>query len=334
MLVHPTAVLGWTQRHLPSLLAAFWALGIAQLALKALSPAFDALTSYGVHKPDAAAGIIDRRSGFLAFYLIGATLSLGCLVFHILHIPPTNAFFISHPAFLLVSYGVKLLEGQGGLRIDALKPHVGMAPQPFPTALLLLLIHSMVRLYETLAVHRFSACERLTAYNFLAGIAFYVATVLTVAHVDVQPIDSPEPPAPWALISAIVVFAVASLRQAECHRSLARIRPRGMDLTSATRHYRVPQGMAFRDMACPHYFFEILIYAAIWFLKIELNTTLLLLFVASNLLQRAACTRRWYRDTFGASYSPGAAALPRGPTHALGLLLQSSGNSRSEVMPM
>jgi len=45
-----------------------------------------------------------------------------------------------------------------------------MAPQPFPTALLLLLIHSMVRLYETLAVHRFSACERLTAYNFLAGV--------------------------------------------------------------------------------------------------------------------------------------------------------------------
>ena len=318
---------------LPLILTVYWGVALLLLGAKWGSHRFDHVTLYGVHKKEPSTGIITRKHGFMMFYLVGAMVSLMCLCFHVLNIPPTNAFFFSNPWYLLVMYAFKWLRGHVA-ESYVLKPHPGMAPQPFPMSLLLLLVHCLVRLWETLAVHRWSLCERVTAFNFFSGCTFYMAAALTIAHVDLSLTVSPEPPHWAVLLGVLLLFAVASVRQVECHMSLAAIRPHGMNLHSEERHYRVPTGRAFEHMACPHYFFEIVVYGCIAALKTDTNAALLLLFVIANLLQRARATRTWYLETFGNSYTPAAAALPTGPWHLAQLLLWSSGTYRTEVMPM
>lgn len=46
-------------------------------------------------QPRSPRSMIERKSGFLVFYTVATTLALLCLAFHVLNIPPTNAFFLS-----------------------------------------------------------------------------------------------------------------------------------------------------------------------------------------------------------------------------------------------
>lgn len=103
----------------------------------------------------------------------------------------------------------------------------------------------------------------------------------------------PQPPS--KTVGALtVIFILASLKQAECHRHLASL-----------KKYTLPHEGWFRYIVCPHYTAECLIYLALALIAAPkgrfVNQTVLLglTFVAVNLGATAEGTRSWYEDKFG-----------------------------------
>lgn len=94
---------------------------------------------------------------------------------------------------------------------------------------------------------------------------------------------------------AVPLFVIASLIQHECHEHLASL-----------RKYTLPSHPFFRNIVCPHYTSECLLYIAIAIVAAPqgqtLNRTILagLCFVISNLGVTADSTRKWYVAKFGA----------------------------------
>ena len=103
----------------------------------------------------------------------------------------------------------------------------------------------------------------------------------------------PQPPS--KTVGALtVIFILASLKQARCHRHLAGL-----------KKYTLPHEGWFRYIVCPHYTTECLIYLTLALITAPkgqfVNQTVLLglVFVAVNLGATAEGTRSWYKDKFG-----------------------------------
>ena len=94
---------------------------------------------------------------------------------------------------------------------------------------------------------------------------------------------------------AVPLFLLASKIQHDCHEYL-----------SSLEKYTLPEHPFFRQVLCPHYTSECMIYLALAILAAPrgqlLNTTLstTLLFTATNLAITAESTRLWYSGKFGA----------------------------------
>lgn len=97
------------------------------------------------------------------------------------------------------------------------------------------------------------------------------------------------------ILLSLVVFAVASVKQHQCHRYLASL-----------KKYSLPDEGLFRFLICPHYTCECLIYASLAVAAAPrgqlLNRTITcgLAFVAANLGATAKDTKDWYGRKFGA----------------------------------
>lgn len=84
-----------------------------------------------------------------------------------------------------------------------------------------------------------------------------------------------------------------SVQQNKCHKKLAST-PKHKDV------YTLPQGYWFELVACPHYFFEIVIYCSLWMLsgrRLMSCNTMILMFVTMNLVRTSIETKRKYGDT-------------------------------------
>jgi 3-oxo-5-alpha-steroid 4-dehydrogenase 3 len=93
----------------------------------------------------------------------------------------------------------------------------------------------------------------------------------------------------------VPLFLLASGLQNDCHKHLASL-----------KKYSLPQRGLFKQIVCPHYTSECLIYVALAIIAAPpgqaLNKTVLagLGFVVSNLGVTADSTKKWYIEKFGA----------------------------------
>jgi len=122
----------------------------------------------------------------------------------------------------------------------------------------------------------------------LMGIVFY----LMLPYISVFETPWYDPLIPrWLACS---IFAMACFRQYRCHLilSLLRLTKRQQD------SYYVPTTMEFEWISCPHYFYEIVIYACIALMFPCLSSALLWIFVCLNQMDLALKTHAFYHSYF------------------------------------
>ncbi|CDW59989.1 Steroid dh domain containing protein [Trichuris trichiura] len=108
----------------------------------------------------------------------------------------------------------------------------------------------------------------------------------------------------------VALFVWASLKQHECFRILSAMR-RGYSGDVLTHSHGIPHGGWFDYVACPHFFFEIIIYISIWLCQnLKWNTwPFVVIFVTVNQMIAASITREWYIRKFPEVYPTERTAL-------------------------
>lgn len=153
-------------------------------------------------------------------------------------------------------------------------------------------LHSLRRVYECFAVHRFSPTARMHVVVYLEALAHYAVAAATMW------MPYAVPPASGAVVWLGYSLCVAAMWwQHNCHKALAAA---GRDAVAKGERYGVPRGWGFGLLACPHYTAELLLYIS-WFLMsgaANWHTLSMLLWVASNLVITSLSTLAWYRSTF------------------------------------
>mmetsp|Transcript_3248 Transcript_3248/g.3636 ORF Transcript_3248/g.3636 Transcript_3248/m.3636 type:complete len:161 (+) Transcript_3248:501-983(+) len=142
-------------------------------------------------------------------------------------------------------------------------------------------------------------------FGYLIGMSFYVAAPWTIivdspiwnhktkAELSL-PVSDFKPITFVAYAVSFITFTYASVQQHRAHQILASLRKRKTDTS-----YKIPKGMWFSKLSCPHYFFEIVIYAQMTMVTdIKPNIMLMVAFVALNLSITATQTHSWYRQKF------------------------------------
>jgi 3-oxo-5-alpha-steroid 4-dehydrogenase 3 len=183
-------------------------------------------------------------------------------------------------------------------------------------------VQVMRRLYESLVVSRPSMSARMHVLHLILGASYYVAVPLTVAHCGgsggylKSAKETME--APWwfprtltgrqSAWFAFAFFLFASYEQYESHRILGALRrPEKLRLATSDsadgegkdKAYLIPRGGWFDLVSCPHYFFEVVIYASLAVLAHKRGPMLLLLlFVTIELSFSATTQHAWYRAKF------------------------------------
>ncbi|KAK4526451.1 hypothetical protein GAYE_SCF24G4367 [Galdieria yellowstonensis] len=202
---------------------------------------------------------IDYRTGFCSFYAIGCIVSLGLLCYR-----PHNC-------------------------ISSRWKEQDCLP------LLLFLLHTSRRLYETLYVHIYSK-RRMHSLHWLAGASYYLLTALTFGGLPTK-----EPCYCGNRFSSrkwfvLCVFVASKVQQYDCHRHLAQGRRDG----NHKERYFIPYRGLFRYMTCPHYLLEMIIYGCLVLcVGCTRNSLVNFCFVVLNLSSRWVDTRRWYANYFG-----------------------------------
>jgi len=158
------------------------------------------------------------------------------------------------------------------------------------TALGLMQVHFLRRIYESVFVTRFSATRRDHPMTYLAGCGFYVILSPGVALENALAGNRTTLP---MMTTGVVLFFIGNFAQHHAHRQLADLRKGDQ---TGSRQYKVPRGWLFRNISCcPHYTSEILVY-----LSLVLQTNFsrcscgALAFTLLTLSITALRTRKWY----------------------------------------
>jgi len=189
------------------------------------------------------------------------------------------------------------------------------------TLCVMILMHFQVtrRLYECLAVHKFSKQGKQHFMGFAVGVSFYILAIFTpvVRLLGELPVPSRPVPPPssshpfqfgWYTVKQLILIGVFFLgwyKQHRCHVILANLRSEDGErkkqrkLNYNTDKYAIPQGDWFSYVSVPHYFAEIVMYTALCCLSdFQVEQCLEWLFVVSNLGITATRTHRWYKVKF------------------------------------
>ncbi|CEP60066.1 putative polyprenol reductase LALA0_S01e02256g [Lachancea lanzarotensis] len=170
---------------------------------------------------------------------------------------------------------------------------VNMTLLHFKTLSLLMALHSMRRLYETIYVNKSKPSARIHVSHYLVGFWFYSA--VNYAIYTSRP-DTWSPPLIRSF--AMLLFAIASWDQYKSHLHLSQL-----------RKYTLPTKGLFRLVASAHYLDEILLYSALALYSRSTKLLVCLLWVISNLSVSAIETRQWYLRKFPQS-TPKFAIIP------------------------
>jgi 3-oxo-5-alpha-steroid 4-dehydrogenase 3 / polyprenol reductase len=149
-------------------------------------------------------------------------------------------------------------------------------------------IHFLRRWEECLRVSKSGREARMHVFHYVFGLGFYTCVCIAVTCCGSFPIH-------WfTSIILILMFVIASYLQRSCHRILANLRP------DSSYDYVLPKEGWFLYLACPHYFFEILIYLSMVLIQAGQSITLnfLLAVTICNLTITARKVSSWYRSQF------------------------------------
>ncbi|KAG5182254.1 3-oxo-5-alpha-steroid 4-dehydrogenase-domain-containing protein [Tribonema minus] len=167
---------------------------------------------------------------------------------------------------------------------------------------LLFQAHLARRVCECLYVHRWGRA-RMHAAAYAVGIAHYALAAFTLAVELPAGADSKQVTShkdtPVGIIIAqlagVLLFLAANAGQNAAHRHLASLKPDTRAGTD-TASYRIPTAGLFSEVSCPHYFWEIALYAS--FVMITggqvCSVVLMLVWVITNLSINAAHMHAWY----------------------------------------
>ncbi|TPX38259.1 hypothetical protein SmJEL517_g00038 [Synchytrium microbalum] len=143
--------------------------------------------------------------------------------------------------------------------------------------------------------------------HYVAGLVFYSVTPVAVVCESVPPFGLTK-----EMIMALSqrhayglsLFIAASVTQYHIHAYLASLKPR-----IGPRIYILPKGGLFDAVLCPHYFLEILIYAALFMAVGTWTTFAVLVWVVVDLSVSADESYKWYLARFGDKLNPEIARI-------------------------
>ncbi|KIH55596.1 3-oxo-5-alpha-steroid 4-dehydrogenase [Ancylostoma duodenale] len=175
-------------------------------------------------------------------------------------------------------------------------------------ALSLISFHVIRRLWETLCISVYSDTT-MNIFHYGVGLIHYTILPLTVICESKGIADNR-----YGLVFAssaissvqwvgVALFFLCNRQQHLIARDLAALR-KGPDELISNYAHGICYGGWFDYVSCPHFLFEIGIYASLWLVLPHAYTyQFLLIFVVVNQLFAAQITHRWYRRTFKA-YPP------------------------------
>ncbi|SCU86008.1 LADA_0D11584g1_1 [Lachancea dasiensis] len=159
---------------------------------------------------------------------------------------------------------------------------------------ILVFLHSIRRLWETLLVNKFGQNSFIHVSHYLVGLWFYSTVNYTVFTYQ----DGEHSVSLWLRLFSLLMFAMASWDQHQNHCHLAQL-----------RKYTLPTYGLFRVVGSPHYLDEVGIYLALAMYTNSFKMWLCVVWVMVNLTISALETRYWYRRKFPAT-APSYAIIP------------------------
>ncbi|KAJ3394514.1 Steroid 5 alpha-reductase 3 [Chytriomyces hyalinus] len=275
------------------------AVGIAVLGLRLnlFGRQLRSLTEYGKTATHTTHWLYVSKRLFTHFYVVGSTVS-SMLLLWILALPLSDsATSVLSSLLLLLPRSDTIILGE---MTDSTKVYTQLV-----LASCMMLFQTLRRLFECLFVQSFSASAKMHVLHYLNGILFYSITpvAMIMDGILVLPLNN-NVSFKVALDShhfvALALFLYASVEQFKTHRQLAQLRSPSTKNTSQAV-YKLPNQGWFRFIACPHYLFEIAIYASFVVLYQGANWTSWAVFacVLVELGVAADQNREWYLVKFG-----------------------------------
>ncbi|KAI8847959.1 3-oxo-5-alpha-steroid 4-dehydrogenase-domain-containing protein [Chytridium lagenaria] len=160
---------------------------------------------------------------------------------------------------------------------------------------------------------RHPSTAKMHLLHYAVGFAFYIITPIAVSCDKLHDLASVltsksygdhSDDFEYRHVLAVVLFAYGSLEQNRAHLTLARLRNKPLVKRDSASPYKLPKGGWFDILACPHYFFELVIYAAMlianWGVqhRIYNNSSCILVWIIVELGVIADVNHAWYRKTF------------------------------------
>ncbi|KAJ3179359.1 Steroid 5 alpha-reductase 3 [Geranomyces variabilis] len=246
-----------------------------------------------------------RKSLFWHFYALGLPWSAS-LLWMCLHSVPLSSAWMSAADNVVVAWTGSWFTAW----------HVSeQLPTEVILAHALMVVQTARRLFECLRIFTASPA-RMHITHYVVGIVYYLVTPMAVGvqgwshwwaqnHTNTA-FHLSDLRMRHAL--ALALFAWASYEQYRAHAHLASLRSAGRKVNASTTStstspvpiYKLPQAGWFRDVACPHYLFEFLIYVSFSVIAGFQNGTCLavLVWIAIGLGVPADQQRSWYQRKF------------------------------------
>jgi protein-S-isoprenylcysteine O-methyltransferase Ste14 len=156
----------------------------------------------------------------------------------------------------------------------------------------LLLVHFVKRLFEVVAVHKYSGTMPSKQANAI-GTYYALLTLMIISFaLPFDKVDSD------LQNLGLCLFTVGSLGNLYHHWLLSGLRSESKKTDSSKKRYIPPRGGLFSFVAAPHYLFEVIAWLGIGLVAQQTNAMLVVASMASYLSGRARATNKFYLDTF------------------------------------
>ncbi|KAK3099428.1 hypothetical protein FSP39_004172 [Pinctada imbricata] len=186
---------------------------------------------------------------------------------------------------------------------------------PLPVLLSLLMMEIQV-------IRRFLECLFISIYGnsvmsvviYIVGVAYYSAiglSAISLTHEEIISTDHLYSDLRWYQVLAVLLFIYASWKQNRLGIILAKLRKDKNGKVEDVKHH-IPNGNLFEYCSCPHFFMEILIYAAICTVFLWQHEVLncVFVFVLVNQTLSGLMSHKWYREKFPSYPKNRRAVLP------------------------
>lgn len=173
--------------------------------------------------------------------------------------------------------------------------------------LILMIIQSSRRLYETLFISVYSKDSKINIIHYIFGHSFYIAAAAsTICPIVLSPTSSKYSistildnlvTTKRALI--FVLFIYVSHYQHRCNKILANLRKDKTGRVITGQHF-VPSGGLFELVSCPHFLTEVVLYFLITVIQEFGNTywNLIFILVLSTQTINAVNEHKWYKGKY------------------------------------